>query len=71
MKLEMKITERDKKLLTFLAVFVIAAAFLTLVILPGFDRAQSLREEIAADTQNKLEMDSKIAQLPTLEEQLG
>ena len=71
MKLEMKITERDKKLLVFLAVFLIAAAFLLLVIMPGFDRAQELREEITASTQSKMEMDSKIAQLPNLEEQLG
>lgn len=70
MKIETKITERDKKLLIFLAVVLIAAAFIALLIVPGIQRIAALNAESASSALSKEEMDAKIAELPTLEQEL-
>lgn len=70
MKIETKITERDKKLLIFLAVVLIAAAFIVFIIVPGIQRISALNAESASSALSKEEMDSKIAELPTLTQEL-
>lgn len=61
MKVTTKITERDKKLLVFLAVFLILVITAVAGILPAYDRITALDEEIESAEKLKEGMDQKIA----------
>lgn len=61
MKVTTKMTERDKKLLVFLAVFLILVITAVAGILPAYDRITALDEEIASAEKLKEGMDQKIA----------
>lgn len=70
MKIETKITERDKKLLVFLAVFLIVVGFTMLIIVPGIQSISALSVENVSSTLTKEEMDAKIEKLPILTQEL-
>lgn len=70
MALEMNVSEKDKKLLVFLVIFLIVVGCILLIIKPGIERAALLNEEIAISTMDKLDMDNKILTIPALEMQL-
>lgn len=70
MTIEKKVTERDKKLLIFLAAFLIVVGCILLIVKPGLKQAGDLREEIATSRISKEEMDDKILSIPALEMQL-
>lgn len=60
MKISMKITERDKKLLVFLAAFLVFVGVTVLGILPAHDWNNELEGEITAAEQMKSKMDETI-----------
>ncbi len=70
MAIDMKVSEKDKKLLVFLVVFLTIVGCILLIIKPGIERAAHLNEEIAISEIDKLEMDNKILTIPALELQL-
>ena len=63
-----EVTQRDKKLLAFLAVVVIGVLFTVFGILPLLDTGSSLDTEIEVAQQSKQVMEEKIASLPVYEE---
>lgn len=71
MKLETKITERDKKLLSLLGVFLVVVGFLLLVILPGMERSSALQSELLLANQTKQDMEMKLQLLPTVQKSLA
>lgn len=59
-----KLTNRDKILLTVLAVFLVIAGFVVFLILPSIDKRSELEAQITeAETQQE-EMESEISMLP-------
>lgn len=71
MKLETKITERDKKLLSLLGIFLVVVGFLLLVILPGMERSSALQGELLLANQTKQDMEMKLQLLPTVQKSLA
>lgn len=65
----MILTERDKKLLEFLAVIVILYGFVQFLILPEMERASALEAEIAAGEDERYLMEMKKVILPQLEKE--
>lgn len=59
-----EVTQRDKKLLAFLAVVVVGVLFTVFGILPLLDTGSSLDTEIEVAQQSKQVMEDKIASLP-------
>ena len=64
-----EVTQRDKKLLAFLAVVVIGVLFTVFGILPLLDTGSSLDTEIEVAQQSKQVMEEKIASLPVYQAQ--
>ncbi|MDO5136786.1 MAG: hypothetical protein Q4D55_12085, partial [Eubacteriales bacterium] len=65
--MEIKLSDRDKKLLLFLAIFLMAVGFGKLVILPGIKNYQKLDMEITDRQLEKDEMEMTIIGYPMLE----
>lgn len=63
----LKVTERDKKLLVFLAIFVLVAGLVAGVILPLLSKSQELREELTQAQLEQTEKEQKVLSLSTLE----
>lgn len=57
--MNMVITERDKKLLGFLAAFVIALMFFLLVFKPLADKNKQIKSELREVTEQEIEVDNK------------
>lgn len=55
------ITESDKKLLSFLAAFLLAAAFVFFVFRPLSEKSEQLESELAQARQQEADMDAKAA----------
>lgn len=64
-----EITQRDKKLLSFLAVVVAGVLFTVFGILPLLDTGSSLDTEIEIAQQSKQIMEDKIISLPIIQEE--
>ena len=60
----LKVTERDKKILLVLAVFLIVLGLIAGVLMPLMENTQKLGEEIAEAEVEKQEKDMKVAALP-------
>lgn len=56
-------TERDKKLLVFLASFLIIVGFAVLVFLPGMEKIDALNLEVDEAVETQQEMEIKVASL--------
>jgi len=67
MKLEMKMTERDKKLLIFLSMFVVVVGIGYWVLLPIVKNIKETEQQIEDARFEKQENDIKISMLPMLE----
>ncbi|MGI6071249.1 MAG: hypothetical protein ACOYBE_12635 [Blautia sp.] len=67
--LTMTITERDKKLLRFMAVFLLLIGFVMLILLPMLDKLENLDAQAADMSTQKMEMEEKILSLPVYEAQ--
>lgn len=65
--MEIKMSSRDKKLLLFLAIFLIVVGFGKLIILPGLSHYQELETEIMDRQMEKDEMEMAIIGYPMLE----
>lgn len=65
--LTMTITERDKKLLRVLAIFLILLGFVTLILMPALDKFDSLDAQAAELLTQKTAMEDKIISLPLYE----
>ena len=63
----LKLTERDKKLLVFLAIFLIIVGIGAGVIYPLFTWSKSLDEEISAQKQLQVENERKVSRVITME----
>lgn len=61
-----KLTERDKKLLTFLAVFLLLAGFCVFLILPAMERREELKLQITEAQEKKDTMTAAIDRYPAL-----
>lgn len=70
MKLETNITERDKKLLVLLGIFLVIVAVLVFVLLPGMERNAALQQEITLAEQTKQEMEMKLERMPNVQQSL-
>lgn len=64
-----EVTQRDKKLLAFLAVVIIGVLFTVFGILPLLDTGSSLDTEIEVAQQSRQVMEEKIASLPVYQAQ--
>lgn len=62
--MEMKITQRDKWLLAFLAAILIVVGAGAFVILPGLDKTQELMDQREDMENQKADMEMQIASLP-------
>lgn len=62
----LKMTERDKKLLIFLIIFIMTVGIGAGVILPLMEKSQSLSEELANARLEKTEKEQKVKALPEL-----
>ena len=60
----LKVTERDKKILLVLAVFLIVLGLIAGVLMPLMENTQKLGEEIAEAEVEKQEKEMKVAALP-------
>lgn len=69
MKVEMQLTERDKKLLIFLAIFCIVVGIGYWGIYPQIKAISKINEDIADEEQQMFVDDMKIAELPFLEDE--
>lgn len=67
MKLEIAMTERDKKLLVFLGIFVVVVCFGYWGIRPSIQKIQEMDKQITKYKSQREKMDLKIAELPMLE----
>lgn len=67
MKLEFKMTNRDKKLLVFLAIFVIVVGFGYWGIRPAVYAMMDLKNDISTEEDRKAINDLKLAELPMYE----
>ena len=56
----MKLTDRDQKLLRFLAVFLLAVGFTYFILLPGIEKSEDLSQKISDRELQKSEMDMKM-----------
>ena len=63
----LKVTERDKKLLVFLAIFVVVVGLGAGVILPLLSKSQELREELTQAQLEQTEKEQKVLSLSTME----
>lgn len=63
----LKVTERDKKLLVFLAIFVVVVGLGAGVILPLLSKSQELREELTQAQLVQTEKEQKVLSLSTME----
>lgn len=63
----MKLTDRDQKLLRFLAVFLLAVGFTYFILLPGIEKSEDLSQKISDRELQKSEMDMKLALLPQMQ----
>ena len=59
----LKVTERDKKLLVFLAIFVVVVGLGAGVILPLLTKSQELREELTQAQLEQTEKEQKVLSL--------
>jgi hypothetical protein len=67
MKFEMKMTEKDKKLLVFLGVFVVVVCFSYWGIRPFVKDIIEINDQMADDEDIKQEYDLKLSELPLLQ----
>lgn len=63
--MKFEITQRDKKLLKFLAVIVILAVFLVAVFMPLMDKNSELDMQLTDAENEKADMEQQIAMLPS------
>ncbi|MCL2865341.1 MAG: hypothetical protein FWE25_07370 [Lachnospiraceae bacterium] len=63
-------TERDKKLLMFLFLFVIVVAFVWWILLPSIDRISAVKADMDAAKMVKADIERKADRLPNIEETL-
>ena len=63
----MKLTDRDQKLLRFLAVFLLAVGFTYFILLPRIEKSEDLSQKISDRELQKSEMDMKLALLPQMQ----
>lgn len=63
-----KLTERDKKLLIFLAVFIVVIGIGAGVLLPLIQKSQDLSSELADARLERQEKEMKVAMLPSMRE---
>ena len=66
--MQMVLTEKDKKLIVFLSIFVIVVALGWWGIRPALKAATEAKKDIAREEELKQENDMKIARIPILEE---
>ena len=66
----LKMTERDKKLLVFLMIFVMIVGIGAGVLYPLLDKSQSLREELTEAELEKMEKEQKVKALPELKNKI-
>lgn len=57
--MNLTITESDKKLLSFLAAFLLAVLFIFLVFRPLYQKIQEIRTEVAIAKEEEISMDTK------------
>lgn len=62
------VTERDKKLLCILGIFIIVIAFIMFLIKPAIDQSTDLKAEIATQQTIKNQIQYKIAKIPQFEQ---
>ena len=63
----LKLTERDKKLLVFLAIFLIIVGIGAGMIYPLFTWSKSLDEELSTQKQLQVENEQKVSRVITME----
>lgn len=71
MKLQMALTERDKKLLVLLGLFLIIVVFGYFVMLPMYEHLGEIQTELETAETEKMERETKIMMLPTTKTSLN
>ena len=67
MKITTEITDRDKKLLLFLAIFVIVVVFGFFIIRPLAETDAALKEELAVQEELQIRTQQKLMLLPSMQ----
>lgn len=67
MKIETKLTDRDKKILVFITMAAVAAVFIMLIIMPLHSANSYMKQQIAENEIRMMEMQQKVAMLPSVQ----